>query len=84
MHEESSFLFLWSSQYPPITVGETEAQKVVDPQLAVTASGLLDLSTGLSHTALLKDAETRGSGPGPERLDNYLFVKNKNDIWDNT
>lgn len=32
---------------------------MVDPQLAVTASGLLDLSTGLSHTALLKDAERR-------------------------
>lgn len=40
-----------------MTIGETEAQKVTDPQLVLTAPSLLDLSMGLSHTALFKDAE---------------------------
>lgn len=34
--------------YPPITLGETEAQKVTDHQLVVTAPSLLDFSTELS------------------------------------
>lgn len=57
VHKKSSFLFLWSVKYSPSTVGETEAQKMIDPLLVVTAPGVLHLSTRLSHGALCKDAE---------------------------